>query len=959
MRSSRSVTQRCVALARMLSIAGLLAIPGQGAFAQHQHGLPLIASASNVNKQGFVRIINNSDRAGTVSIRAVDDAGRRYGPITLSIDAKATVHFNSQDLERGNTGKGLSAGIGSGQGNWRLELETELDIEPLAYMRTSDGFLTSVHDATQNAAMRWYVPIFNPGSNRNQRSLLRLINASGIDTAVVIDGLDDQGESPPGGTVRFTLPADQARTVSAQDLEEGGTDLEGSFGDGAGKWQLFVSADRPIQAMSLLATPTGHLTNLSSVTGEDVIRGTPGNDLLSGGNGDDTIIPGDSAWSVNRGDIVLGSEGDDRIIYTDSTGRTAYQALDYSRLQGAGITAKLDGIANRATVDKGSAGTDTIVDIANPLRAETGFAITGTSSRDTFEISLGANQWVLVQPGDGSDTISVQDNNRPVSLVRVEYSDAPGGINVDLRAGQARNDGYGSIDTIRGPVTEIGGSNHTDMIRGSDNNESFLGRGGNDTIDGGGGYDRLRFLPTRFGPVTVDLSAGTASGTWDGAAFAYTISNIDHVRGGGADDTLRGSSGNDGLEGQAGNDSLSGGDGADTLNGGDGDDVLNPGNADFYAGGGDQVEGSAGNDRIIYTDATGPSASQFLRYSGLRGSGITATIDGTANRATVSKGTAGTDTLVDVTNPLDPDRGLFLYGTRFNDTFHLTLGRRQWIQVSPGAGNDVFNVQADIDNVGWVRISFDDAPGGIHVDLDADRAQRDGFGGTDVINGDIREVIGTIHADTILGSANDESFRGGPGNDVLDGRGGVDVVRYDAFGALFELAVDLQAGTATGTWNGRGFSDRLSNIESVRGSHRDDWLAGSSGADRLEGRNGNDILEGRGGNDKLYGGNGNDILRGGGTGGSGDDKLNGGSGRDTFVIGYGDGVNTIEDFTNGEDRIDLDALGFSSQIEVRNVTSLTADGNGTWIDLSRYGGGGIMLWQYFDINGLDASDFLL
>ena len=35
-------------------------------------------------------------------------------------------------------------------------------------------------------------------------------------------------------------------------------------GDGSGKWRLFVSADRPIQVMSLLySRPTGNLTNLS------------------------------------------------------------------------------------------------------------------------------------------------------------------------------------------------------------------------------------------------------------------------------------------------------------------------------------------------------------------------------------------------------------------------------------------------------------------------------------------------------------------------------------------------------------------------------------------------------------------------------------------------------------------------------------------------------------------------
>ena len=53
------------------------------------------------------------------------------------------------------------------------------------------------------------------------------------------------------------------------------------------------------------------------------------------------------------------------------------------------------------------------------------------------------------------------------------------------------------------------------------------------------------------------------------------------------------------------------------------------------------------------------------------------------------------------------------------------------------------------------------------------------------------------------------------------------------------------------------------------------------------------------------------------------------------------------------------ALGITSHSEVRAVASLAPNGNGIRIDLSRYGGGGIYLWRFFDINGLDASDFLL
>ena len=78
-------------------------------------------SASEPLRQGFVRVINHSAEAGEVSIDPVDDGGRAFDTITLSIEANETVHFNSNDLETGNEGKGLTGGTGSGEGAWRLE----------------------------------------------------------------------------------------------------------------------------------------------------------------------------------------------------------------------------------------------------------------------------------------------------------------------------------------------------------------------------------------------------------------------------------------------------------------------------------------------------------------------------------------------------------------------------------------------------------------------------------------------------------------------------------------------------------------------------------------------------------------------------------------------------------------------------------------------------------------------
>jgi hypothetical protein len=252
----------------LLSFALSLVQP-PAALAQNRHTLPLFVSASHQTLQGFARIINLSDRDGEVTIHAIDDAGDRSGPVTLSLKAKVTRHFNSDDLKDGNTEKGLSGGVGSGQGNWRLEFDTDLDIDPLIYTRPrGEGFITSTHDVVaQGESMRWRVPFFNPGSNMAQQSRLRVVNTSGIDTAVRIEGLDDNGAAGID-VVRFDLAADAARTLSAQDLEQGSSDstFTGRLGDGAGKWQLFVSADEPIQVMNLLISDSGYLTNLSTST---------------------------------------------------------------------------------------------------------------------------------------------------------------------------------------------------------------------------------------------------------------------------------------------------------------------------------------------------------------------------------------------------------------------------------------------------------------------------------------------------------------------------------------------------------------------------------------------------------------------------------------------------------------------------------------------------------------------
>ena len=228
--------------------------------------LPLFIAASNPAQQGFARIINRSYGSGAVDIHAIDDAGRRRGPVTLSLDAGQAVHFNSNDLEMGNASKGLPGGVGAGEGDWRLELAADIDIQALAYVRTADGLLTSMNALAPMSDGRRELVIFNPAGNDRQVSRLRLVNPADADATITVSGVDDAGDAPPEGDVTLTLPAGAATAITAQQLEAGADHFEGRFGDGKGKWRLFIEADQDVQAMSLLESPTGHITNLSSGT---------------------------------------------------------------------------------------------------------------------------------------------------------------------------------------------------------------------------------------------------------------------------------------------------------------------------------------------------------------------------------------------------------------------------------------------------------------------------------------------------------------------------------------------------------------------------------------------------------------------------------------------------------------------------------------------------------------------
>lgn len=224
-------------------------------------------AASEPSRQTFLRIINVTDQVGGVTISAIDDDGNAApsGQVMFTLGPRESKQMTSQHLENGSLDKGLGGMLGDGTGRWRLTVEADVDIKVMSLVRTPDGFLTNLSRVAPKNGNTISVFIFNPGSNTNQVSSLRIVNTEDVAASVSISGVDDSGQESTG-SVSLSIPANQVIEVSSQDLENGNQELglTGSLGDGSGKWQLKLVSDSNIEVQSLMLTPTGFLTNLSN-----------------------------------------------------------------------------------------------------------------------------------------------------------------------------------------------------------------------------------------------------------------------------------------------------------------------------------------------------------------------------------------------------------------------------------------------------------------------------------------------------------------------------------------------------------------------------------------------------------------------------------------------------------------------------------------------------------------------
>jgi len=247
----------------LTNLSGMVTINGAG-----DHVIQFGNPASEPARQTFLRIINTTNQMRTVAIAGIDDNGNPApgGNILFDLGPNASKQMNAGDLENGNAGKGLAGALGDGTGRWRLTVSSLGGLQVMSLVRTPDGFLTNLSRVTPiagNVNDAWF---FNPGTNPNQVSSLRVINDSNTAGTVTITGIDDNGNAAPGGSVTFTIAAKSGKAITAADLENGnaGIGLTGALGNGAGKWRLKITSTLDLKVQGLMNTPSGFLTNLSS-----------------------------------------------------------------------------------------------------------------------------------------------------------------------------------------------------------------------------------------------------------------------------------------------------------------------------------------------------------------------------------------------------------------------------------------------------------------------------------------------------------------------------------------------------------------------------------------------------------------------------------------------------------------------------------------------------------------------
>jgi Ca2+-binding RTX toxin-like protein len=556
-------------------------------------------------------------------------------------------------------------------------------------------------------------------------------------------------------------------------------------------------------------------------------------------------------------------------------------------------------------------------------------SLSGGAGNDTLEGGAGND---FIDGGDGSRDLATYANDGAAVDASLLSGLASGGGGDDTLVGIENLRGSQFDDTLAGDdgANSIEGLNGNDSLAGEGGNDTLYGQGGDDVLEGGAGSDHMNGgdgNDTVYGQAGADFFSGVSTGddVIDGGVVTdrinYTDANsIDYIASAaGIVMDLSGITG-DGSEG-SGEVQDDGMGGTDTLSniqfitGSNHDDAITGSGARIF----EQFEGLLGDDTIdggTLTDTLNNTDANRANYTS---AGAAVTVDLAAGTAS---GGAGNDTLINITQ---------LRGSSFNDVLSGSDRTDYTEQFEGRGGNDTIDGRGGFDIV-----RYDSATSGVVVNLVTGSAT-DGLGGTDTLL-NIEGVFGSSFNDVLTGgnAANgtvftdgkSEIFRGGAGNDTIDGGQGYDRVDYTSSTSGVTVTLnDTLDGTAS---DGLGGTDVLKHIEGVRGSEFNDTLTGSDTAafESFEGRGGNDVIDGKGGvdrvdynnstagvvvdlsagtaddgeggtdtlsnienvrgsrdfGDSITGSAANNLLEGQG----GDDTLNGGAGSDTLIGGTGD-----------------------------------------------------------------------
>ena len=701
----------------------------------------------------------------------------------------------------------------------------------------------------------------------------------------------------------------------------------------------------------------GFLDDVFGGSGDDTITVTGSDAWVFGGTGNDTIYGGDGAFTF---DLLFGGDDDDTI-------------------HGRGGTDLIYGGEGNDTIDGGE-GNDYIFGGAGDDN------LTGGSGADTFYFSDGHGTDTIrdFNAADGDkinligfdETITwaqvsgkittVTDENSVVTGVQIDLSDWGGGTII--------LDGITDVNDVTEDMFVL-----NVLVGEDDSDDTLIGGTSDDTMSGGTGADTFYFYEghgsdtiTDFSTTEgdkIDLTKFDASITWEQLQAAMTAvaddpnttdvdetaTVIDLTAWGGGTITLQGVTSTNltedmfvlhDLHGEDDvDDHIAGGTGDDTMSGGTGADTFY-----FYEGHGNDTitDFDTANDKInlgCFDEAITWEQLQAA-FTAVADDPNTTDVDETATVIDLSDWGGGTITLQGVTSTdltaemfaLPDGQGSYYYYGSSDDDVNAGTGGHDTLfgeegddTLSGGAGND------------WLF----------------------GGEGADTLDGGANDdiLMGGEGDDTLIGGEGDDMLIGGEGDDTLTGGEGADTYVFGEdsgndtitdFSTTDGDKIHLTGLDQTITWE--QLQAKITEIKDendvVTGVQIDlsDWGGGTIVLDGIT--DVNDLTEDMFVLDRIVGSDGvDDELQGG----TSDDTMTGGTGADTFVFNEKSGSDTITDFTDGEDTIDLSAFtditGFSDL-----AGKITQSGNDTVIDLDDFGGGTVTL-QDFTSTDLGADDF--